>query len=147
MKTIKLAVLPLLAGLLLIASVGAPADVGNATRIVEMKGGGESLGVFLLRLPFSFEAQVFYGLGLSGLAGAIGSWLWKWSQGLADGSHFTMKYVVGQLLWLAGSSIAAIMTVGFETADGVFFGWLSVLWAGGFAGFSGEVKIKKAESA
>lgn len=143
MKT-KIAILPLLAVLLLLASFGAPADPGNAQRIVEMKGGGESLPVFLMRLPASFEAQVFYGLFLSGLAGMIGSWLWKWSQGEADAHHFTARYAVGQWLWLVGASIAAIMTVGFQTEGGEFFGWLSVMWAGGFAGFSGEVKFKKA---
>lgn len=135
-----------LMGALFLASFAAPADVGTAQRIVEMKGGGESLWVFAQRLPSSFEAQVFYGLFLSGLAGTIGSFLWKWSQGVADLHHFTARYAVGQWLWLIGSSIAAIMTVGFQTESGEFFGWLAVLWSGGFAGFSGEVKVKKTDT-
>lgn len=143
MKTTnKIAALPLLALLLLLAS-SVLADPGTAQRIVEMKGGGESLGVFLSRLPSSFEAQVFYGLFGSGVAGMIASWAWKWSKQQAGVDHFTTRYILGQVLWLGGSSVAAIMTVGFQTEGGEFFGWLSVLWAGGFAGFSGEVKIQK----
>lgn len=138
--------MPAVALLLGLLSMAVVADPGTAQRIVEMKGGGESLWVFATRLPGSFEAQVFYGLFLSGLAGMVGSWLWKWSQGDADLHHFTIKYAVGQWLWLIGSSVAAIMTVGFQTEGGEFFGWLSVLWAGGFAGFSGEVKIKKVDT-
>lgn len=114
----------------------------DAQKIVEIKGGSETLGQFLGKLPTSFEAQVFYGLVLSGLVGMIGSWLWKWSQGVAQGlHHFTVKYSVGQLLWLIGSSIGAIETVGFQTDGGEFFGWMSVIVTGGFMGFSGEVKV------
>lgn len=143
MKTTNIHALFALAVLLFFASFGAPADVGTAARIHELKGGGESLGVFLSKLPSSFEAQVFYGLVGSGLLGIIASWLWKWSQQLAGLDHFNPRYVIGQVLWLGGASVAAIMTVGFQTEDGVFFGWLSVLWTGALAGFSGEVKIKK----
>lgn len=143
----KHVVLPVLAALLFAASFAAPAGMNEATRIVEMKGGGESLWVFLTRLPGSFEAQVFYALAVSWFVGALGSWLWKWSQGQAEGAkHFTHQYIIGQLLYGVGVSIAAIMTVGFQTEGGEFFGWLSVLWCGGFAGFSGEVKLKAAEA-
>lgn len=116
----------------------------DAQHITEIKQGtNESLWAFLERFGTSFEAQIFYGLFGSGIVGALLSYLWKWTQGVANGSHWTPKYIVGQLLWLAGASVAAIMTVGFQTPDGQFFGWLSVLWAGGFAGFSGEVKFKE----
>ncbi len=114
----------------------------EAHKIAELKGGSETLGQFLKGLPTSFEAQVFYGLMLSGVIGMMGSWLWKWTQGIAHGiHHFTAKYTVGQLLWLIGSSIGAIETVGFQTDSGEFFGWMSVIVTGGFMGFSGEVKV------
>lgn len=141
----KLLLLPIIMLVTFLAS-HALADPSTAARIVELKGGSESLWVFLARLPTSFEAQVFYALFGSGVIGSLGSWLWKWSQGVADASHFTARYVAGQVLWLVGASVAAIFTVGFQTEDGVFFGWLSVLWAGGFAGFSGEIKFKKPDA-
>lgn len=114
--------------------------------IAQIKAQGtESLWDFLAKLPTSMEAQVFYGLVLSGVVGLLASWAWKWSQGNADGvHHFTVRYVIGQALWLIGISIGAIFTLGFTTPDGVFVGWLFVLWTGGFAGFSGEIKVKTA---
>lgn len=119
---------------------GAPTD---APHIAEIKQGTtEPIWVFLGRFGSSMEAQIFYGLFGSGIIGSLASYGWKWSNGLANGSHWTARYVVGQLLWLAGISVAAIATVGFTTESGEFYGWLSVLWSGGFAGFSGEVKFK-----
>lgn len=122
----------------------APAGALDAQHIAEIKqGSNESLLEFLRRFPASFEAQLWYGLFGSGIVGALLSYAWKWYQGVANGSHWTPRYVVGQMLWLGGSAVLAIVTVGFTTPDGQFFGWLSVLWAGGFAGFSGEVKFKE----
>lgn len=119
---------------------GAPTD---APRIMEIKQGTtEPIWVFLSRFGSSMEAQIFYALFVSGIIGSVSSYAWKWSQGLANGSHWTARYVVGQVLWIAGISVFAIATVGFTTESGEFYGWLSVLWSGGFAGFSGEVKIK-----
>lgn len=128
-------------GLLLMSSLVPAMD---AQKIAEIRSNGnEDVWQFIRRLPGSFEAQLLYGLVGSGLIGMLGSWLWKWSKGEADGfAHFTPRYLIGQVLWLLGSSTAAIMTVGFSTESGEFFGWLSVLWAGGFTGFSGEVKQK-----
>lgn len=112
-------------------------------KIQEIKA-TETLWVFLLKLPASFEAQVFYGLVGSGIVGALSSWLWKWAKGEAAGvGHITLRYGLGQVLWLIGSSIGAIATVGFMTPAGEFFGWLSVLWTGALAGFGGEVKTEK----
>lgn len=127
-------------------AVGLDALGLDAKKIAQIRA-DETLWQFLVKLPSSFEAQVFYALVLSGAAGLIGSWLWKVSQGQADFRHFTGRYCLAQLLWLIGSSIAAIFTVGFQTEDGVFFGWLAVLWSGGFAGFSGDVKVKEARQA
>ena len=116
----------------------------EAQSIKEIKGQHETLWAFILRLPLSFEAQVFYGLFFAGVCGAATSWLWKWANGNAEGiHHFTLRYTIGQLLWLAGSAIGAITTVGFATETGEFFGWLSVLWTGALAGFGGEVKNTK----
>lgn len=120
--------------------VGAPTDAPRIADVSKMKT--ESLWDFLNRFAESFEAQIFYALFMSGLIGALASYTWKWSKGEANGSHWTVRYIVGQVLWLAGISVAAIMTVGFQTESGEFYGWLSVIWAGGFAGFSGEVKIE-----
>lgn len=121
-------------------ALGGPTD---APRINEIKQGThESLWDFMGRFGTSFEAQIFYALFASGVAGSVSSFLWKWSQDMVNWNHWSAKYVVGQLLWLAGISVAAIATVGFQTESGEFYGWLSVLWSGGFAGFSGEVKIK-----
>ena len=104
----------------------------------------ESLFDFLTKLPTSFEAQIFYGLAGAGVLGLIASWLWKWSQGEANGfHHFTFRYAIGQVLWIIGSAIGAITTIEFSTASGEFFGWLSVLWTVALAGFGGEVKITK----
>lgn len=131
--------------LLMASAVAFGSGLENAAKIAEIKPGPgtESLLAFLLRLPTSFEAQVFYGLVLSGLIGMLGSWLWKWSKGKADGfAHFTVKYIVGQALWLIGSAAGVIAVTGFQTDDGQFFGWLMVLITGGSLGYNGEVKEK-----
>lgn len=102
----------------------------------------ETLWTFLLRFPSSFEAQVYYGLILSALAGLLASWAYKWSQGQADGfKHFSPKYVVQQFLWLNGITLTLIMTTGFTTDSGEFFGWMSVLSSGALSGWAGEVKV------
>lgn len=117
----------------------------EAQKIAEIKA-TETLWTFLGKLPGSFEAQVFYGLVISGLVGIIASWLWKWSKGEATGvSHFTLRYGISQVIWLVGSAIGAIFTIKFSTDSGEFFGWLSVLWAGALAGFGGEIKTEKVE--
>lgn len=127
--------------LLLLAPTSALAL--EAQKIATIKGDTQTLWQFLAALPKSFEAQIFYALFLSGVVGAIASWLWKWSQGNAGLKHFNLKYTIGQVLWLAGSAIAAIFTVGFSTESGEFFGWLSVLWLGAMTGFGGEVKTER----
>lgn len=135
-------------GILLAIGLAAPDLFAlDAPKIADLKGeASESLFVFLKRLPAAFELQVFYALFGAGLAGALASWLWKWTQGASIGiGHFTPRYILGQTLWLAGSSIAAIATVGFTTTSGEFFGWLGVLWTGALAGFSGEVKVDRKE--
>lgn len=133
-----------IAALALLAWI-APSFGLEASKISEIKPGPgqESIMVFLRRLPSSFEAQIFYGLFCSGLAGAVASWLWKWSNGQAGLAHFTLQYGTKQLLWLAGSAIGLIMTVGFQTPSGEFFGWLDVLVTGAAAGFGGEVKVDR----
>lgn len=133
--------------LALLAAVGsALGGLEDAQKVAEMARGvgkQQSLFDFLKDVPSSFEAQLFYALFGSWLSGAVASWLWKWTQGMADGlRHFTLRYFMGQVMFGVGISIAAIMTVGFQTDSGEFFGWLSVLWSGAFAGFSGETKIK-----
>lgn len=130
---------------LLIAAAPVWGAVEEAQKIAELRAAPrENIWQFFSALPSSFEAQIFYGLAISGLTGLIASWLWKWSQGMADGlAHFTPKYVIGQVLWLIGASVAAVATVGFQTESGEFYGWISVLWTGAFAGFSGEMKTNK----
>lgn len=143
MKRIGGLVTVVLAATLLGAALDALAI--EAKKIAQIKA-DETLWSFIVKIPTSLEAQLLYALVISGLIGMIASWLWKWSQGQADSSHWTKKYVIGQLLWLVGSSVTAIFVVGFQTEDGVFFGWMSVLWAGAFAGFSGDVKVKSKDS-
>lgn len=136
--------------LALFATLAFASGLEGAQKIAEIKpgAGAETLLAFLKRLPTSFEAQVFYGLFLSGAVGMIGSWLWKWSKGKADGfAHFTLKYIVSQVLWLTGSSIGVIAATGFQTDSGEFFGWIMVLITGGSLGYNGEVKEKKEPAA
>ena len=138
-----------LATIALVLLLGACVDTAfamEAQKVMEIKGDSQTLWGFLAKLPLSFEAQVFYGLFISGLCGAFLSWAWKWSQGQSDIAvhHFNPRYLVGQLLWLGGISVTAILTVEFQTASGEFFGWLSVLSTGALSGFSGEVKTKVA---
>lgn len=115
----------------------------EAQKVATIHASTETLWSFLLKLPASFEAQVFYALFLSGALGSLASWVWKWSNGHASPNHYDLKYTFAQVLWLAGSAVAAIFTVGFSTPTGEFFGWLSVLWTGALAGFGGEVKNER----
>jgi hypothetical protein len=129
--------------LILLSSTALALD---AQKIAAIRAEGhETLWTFLARIPTSFEAQVFYGLMLTGVGGSIASWLWKWAQGVAGAKHYTLRYALGQVLWLAGSAIGAISTMGFSTDDGNFFGWWSVIWFGALAGFGGEVKNERPE--
>lgn len=132
------------AALLFVALDGVALE---AEKIAEIRQTSEGFGDFLLRLPFSFQAQVFYALSGTALLGALGSWLWKWSQGATSGwRHFTCRYIVGQVLWIIGGSLMTINTVEFHTESGEFFGWMSVIITGGFMGFSGEIKTGERKS-
>lgn len=130
---------------LVVPPIGYAQGGPDAAHIKELVPHGyEDPIAFLKRIPFSFEAILFYFLVVSELAGMVASWLWKWTQGLADGfHHFTVRYVVGQVLWVAGSAGTLITTLGFVTDGGEFWGWLSVITYGALAGWSGEVKVKK----
>lgn len=133
-------------GVAFIASLAfATGPIEQAPRIAEMRSlPKQSFWEFLNSLQDTFEAQIATALFCSGFVGMLGSWCWKWSQSSARClQHFTLKYAFGQFLWLVGSSIAAVMTLKFQTDGGEFFGWISVITTGGLMGFSGELKIPK----
>jgi hypothetical protein len=131
-----------LGAILALKAGGAFAGIEGAKKIAQIRS-EETLWHFLAELPVSVEAQIVYGYSLAGIAGSVGSFLWKWSQGMADRTHWSPRYFVGQILWIIGSGVGAVMTVGFTTDSGEFFGWLAVLTTGALAGFSGDLKVKE----
>lgn len=111
----------------------------------------DSLWHFLSQIPFSMEAQIFYGVLLFGIAGMVGSWLVKWSQNAAGGfaDYFfrtSLRRTVATLCAYVGAMATGIGTGVFFTDVGgtaVFVGWLNVAWASLTTAFGADMGINK----
>lgn len=106
-----------------------------------------SLWDFLAQLPFSFEAQLFYGMMLAGSLGMGVNWMVKWLRNeLPCFVTYMFKNNVKRsllaILTLAGTILTAISTDIF-VADDKFVGWLNVLWTGATTGFAVDATLNK----
>ena len=133
----------------------------NAQTIQQLKGGvgnqPDSLWHFISQLPYSMEAQIFYGVLLFGIFGLLGSYIVKWSSKQVDGSiidyffRTRSRATVATLCTYVGLMAAGISTGVFFTdvkiADGstvtMFVGWYNVLWASLTTAFGADMGINK----
>lgn len=138
----------LIALILFVAPLMALAGTADAPKYREVKQIDQSLWNFLAALPSTMEAQILYGLVLSGIAGLLASWLWKYSHGqvgcLAD-YLFREKRLrtLASVLTMVGTSLAAIGAGVFVTDGGQFVGWLNVLAWGANTGFGLDLAVNR----
>lgn len=130
------------------------ADALEAQKIAEIKAGGnESLWEFLARLPGSFEAQIFYAVGIFGAVGMFMNYIQRWLKKEIAGNlwHYLFDCNIrGTLLSFSttiGVGIGAITGGVFETASGEFVGWFNVMWVSLTNGFMWDVALNKSERA
>lgn len=118
--------------------------VATGMTIKEIKAdpGTQSLWQFLVALPVSFEAQVFYGLALFGFVGMLGHYFKQWKRREIVGNPlrylfldnpFNTLFAYGGVLVTALGAIA--MNV-FTDDAGHFVGWLNVMGWGLMAGYT-----------
>jgi hypothetical protein len=104
----------------------------------------EPLWTFLAKLPFTYDAQIFYALLLGGLLGMVGHYLRRWGSGEIAGS--LLDYMVRQhpratLMAAAGivTELAGEVGTGlFTTTEGAFVGWALVILSGIKTGYLGD---------
>lgn len=109
----------------------------------------ESLWHFLLALPSTFEAQLWYALLLGGVLGMLGHYINGRRSGDIAGSpidYFFRDNVwrsVGAVSAMAAELFAEIGTGLFTTEAGLFVGWGLVIVSGIKSGYVGDSLINK----
>lgn len=119
----------------------------NAQKIADIPE--QSLVQFLVALPASFEAQVFYMIVVCGCLGVFFHYAVKWMRKEIAGSLF--KYLFRNNL--RGTLLSATLTIGagaagiaigmFEEAGGQFIGWYKALVLAFGNGFFWDVIANK----
>lgn len=115
----------------------------NAQTIAQVKAQApESLWNFLGNLPFTMEAQIFYGLMLAGTLGMIANYIVRWARSEIRGSLYAYLFeqnprgTVLSLCTYTGMALAAIASNAFHFGEGAaFVGWGWTLWMGASNGF------------
>lgn len=109
---------------------------------------------FLLNLPATQEAQLFYALMLSGTLGMIASYVMKWAKGEIGaclGEYLFRQNLRATVLSIAtytGTTMAAIYAGAFHVGDqSVFVGWGMVMWLGALNGFGIDAIVNKGQRA
>ena len=120
----------------------------NAQTIAEAKV-HTSLWDFLLALPGTMEAQIFYALALGCALGTILHYTKQWLTQEASGSLWdylfiqhpkrTAMAIFTVLSWSAGEVATGL----FVTGDGVFVGWALVILSGLKTGYLGDSIVNK----
>jgi len=122
----------------------------DAQTIAQLKATApESLWHFLLALPSTMEAQIWYALLLGGAIGMIGHYIRGRSTGNLSGSP--IDYFVRDNPWrsiatagaVAAELFAEIGTGIFTTSTGQFVGWGIVLMMGLKSGYSIDSLVNK----
>lgn len=109
----------------------------------------ESLWRFLMQIPASSEAQIWYALVLGASLGMVIHYIRRWAEQEIAGSLWdylfwqtprrTLLSVLGILSWSAGEVAAGL----FTTADGAFIGWALVIISGLKTGYAGDSLLNK----
>lgn len=112
----------------------------------------ESLYAFLCALPGSFEAQLFYGLMISGTAGQFAHYALKWARDEIRGNLVCYLWINKKSTALAfftfvGIAVTAIASGAFTGQYGGFVGWKMVFWMGVTNGFTIDAIVNKTERA
>ena len=110
----------------------------NAQTIAQVKAQApESLWHFLANLPFTMEAQLFYGLMLAGSLGMLANYVVRWARNEITGSLRAYLFeqnprgTVLSLCTYTGLAIGAIASNAFTFGEAAtFVGWGWVLWLG-----------------
>lgn len=137
---------------LAVASMSAFGVGPTGDSIATMKANnpvGDSLWKFLLKLPETAEAQLLYGLWISGFLGIAAHYVHLWLTESIEGSLWnylfhqyprrTLLTVCAYVAWtftLVGTSV-------FETDAGIFVGWWNVLLFGASNGFGVDALANK----
>jgi hypothetical protein len=111
----------------------------------------QSLLDFLLALPATLDAQIFYGLMLGGFVGMIGHYIRARASNNVGGNP--IDYFFRQNPWRSLAALAAVAIelfgeVGsgmFFTPHGTFVGWAIVLLSGLKTGYVGDSAINKSD--
>lgn len=122
--------------------------IADAQTIAQAKH-GQSLADFLLALPTTMEAQIFYALTLGCALGMIIHYVRQWASGNAEGGLLdylflahprrTVLTVIGVVSWSAGEVATGL----FTTEAGDFVGWALVILSGLKTGYAGDSIINK----
>ena len=114
----------------------------------------ESLGHFLMNLPSTMEAQLFYALMLTGTAGMLANYGVKWARGEIGsclGAYLfrqNLRATVLSFLTYTGTAMAAIYAGAFHVGDqAVFVGLGMVMWLGALNGYSIDSMVNKGQRA
>ena len=115
----------------------ALAGVELAQTIAQAKSASpESLWHFLRALPVTMEAQIWYGLLLSGAVGIMAHYFHKWASDEIAGSLFDYlfrqhpKKTILSLSAYVAWTLSLVGTGIFQTGSGEFVGWSIVLILG-----------------
>lgn len=131
-------------------SVSAFGEIAQ-TRAAHLPPASDSLWKFLAALPNTMEAQVFYGLLLSGTIGMAAHYFTRWAKGEIQGSLFAYLFdsyarrTSLALTVIVGMAITAITSNVFVTESGEFVGWLNVLWFGITNGYASDSIANKGQ--
>ena len=121
--------------------------------IAQAKLAQPDLWHYLLNIPLSLEAQVFYALLLGCVLGMVAHYVRLWASSQIEGSLLDYlfrqhpKFTVLALLSAASWSFGEVSASLYQGADGEVFSWLLVLISGFKNGYTGDSLINKAERA
>jgi hypothetical protein len=126
----------------------------NAPTIDQLKAATpptESLATFLLQLPSTMEAQIFYALVLGSAIGLVGHYLRLWLEGEIEGCladylfkqtpKRTVLAIFAIVTWSAGEIGLGL----FTTETGQFVGWGLVILSGIKTGYAGDSLVNKGQ--
>ena len=127
-----------------------------APTVTELKAAtppGDSLWQFLIQLPSTHEAQIWYALLIGGLIGMIGHYIRGRSSNNIQGNP--IDYFFRDNLWrsIGAATAVAVELFGevgsgmFTTDTGAFVGWGIVLLSGLKTGYVGDSLINKSDRA
>jgi hypothetical protein len=126
----------------------------DAPTIAQIKAiPNDSLWQFLMQLPMTMEAQIFYALLIGNLIGMAGHYFKQWGTGEIAGNmwaYLVVEYPRKSMLSLFGIitlSATEVATGLFVTAEGMFVGWALVLLSGIKTGYAGDSLLNEGDRA